>query len=177
MRKSKNSSSKELEMLDRAPDEELNTGIKSYLKRMFKKQLKDNLLLAFTVLAVILGVVVGILVRTYTELTMPQKLYFGFLGELFLRMLKFLIIPLISSSIIAGIASLGSANKTGRVAAVAFAYYISTTVLAAILGIILVISIQPGSRVSNVVGNQTTAKDPLNGRTISPIDTILDLLR
>jgi Na+/H+-dicarboxylate symporter len=151
--------------------------VASYIKTMLRKQLKDNLLLGFTVLAVILGVVVGVLVRSYTDLKPSQKMLFGFPGELFLRMLKFLIIPLISSSIIAGIASLGSANKTGKVALVAFIYYISTTVLAAVLGIILVVTIQPGSRVSNLKNSNGTSKDPLNGRTISPVDTILDLIR
>ena len=154
----------------------LSKGIKYYIARMFKQQMKENLLLAFTVIGVVLGVVVGILLRTYADLSPVEKLYFGFLGEMFLRMLKFLIIPLISSSIIAGIASLGSANKTGRVASIALAYYMSTTVLAAVLGIILVVTIQPGMRVNHEF-KTATSSDPLNGRRISPVDTILDLAR
>lgn len=168
-------------MMEKSQDPESGGGtgaqnIKSYIKRMMKKQLKDNLLLGFTILAVILGVATGFILRSYAHLNPAQKLYFGFLGEIFLRLLKFLIIPLVASSIIAGVASLGTANKTGKVASIALIYYLTTTVMAAILGILLVVTIQPGNRVSSHLTNQTRV-DVLNGRKINPVDTILDLIR
>ena len=77
---------------------------------------------------------------------------------------------------------LGS-HKAGRVASRAFAYYMSTTFLAAILGLVLVTLIKPGLRnklaitQSGVIDAASTAGFVLNDRKISPIVTILDLVR
>ena len=70
-------------------------------------------------------------------------MYIGYVGKLFLRMLKALILPLIIPSLIAAIGQLDM-SLSGKVGGRAVAYYMITTVLAVILGIILVTSIQPG---------------------------------
>lgn len=145
------------------------------MRKAFKKQVKENILLFLTILSVVLGVGIGFLIRNFTNFAPPQRQYFGFLGELFLRMLKFLILPLIGSSLICGIASLGTASKTGKVASRAFIYYLSTTFIAAILGLILVSSIKPGLRSKKP--SDFKPVDALNGKKISPVDIILDLVR
>jgi Na+/H+-dicarboxylate symporter len=95
-----------------------------------------------------------------------------------LRCLKFLILPLISSSLITGIAGLNACNgKMGKIALRAVCFYASTTFIAAILGLLLVISIEPGSRVKITNIESLLKTDALNGRKINPIDTILDLIR
>ena len=71
-------------------------------------------------------------------------MYISYVGKLFLRMLKALILPLIIPSLIAAIGQLDM-SLSGKVGGRAVAYYMITTVLAVILGIILVTSIQPGS--------------------------------
>ena len=68
----------------------------------------------------------------------------SYVGKLFLRMLKALILPLIIPSLIAAIGQLDM-NLSGKVGGRAIGYYMSTTVLAVILGIILVTAIRPGS--------------------------------
>lgn len=50
------------------------------------------------------GIVLGVLVRDYTSLSQLEKQYFGFPGEILMRMLKLVILPLIISSMITGIA-------------------------------------------------------------------------
>ena len=72
-----------------------------------------------------------------------EIMYIGYVGKLFLRMLKALILPLIIPSLIAAIGQLDM-SLSGKVGGRAVAYYMITTVLAVILGIILVTSIQPG---------------------------------
>ncbi|CAF0914845.1 unnamed protein product [Brachionus calyciflorus] len=146
------------------------------MKSEFRKQFKENLLLAFTILSVIIGVIIGFILRKYTTLTPVQKQYSVFMGEIFLRMLKFLILPLISSSLICGIASLGSANKAANVASKALFYYMSTTFLAVLLGLFLVITIKPGVNNKSKIMNSIN-QDFLSDRKISPFDTILDLIR
>ena len=62
--------------------------------------------------------------------------YLKFPGSMLLQALKMVVLPLIIFSIISGIASLDS-KTTGKIGGYAVAYYAVTTVLAAILGIIL----------------------------------------
>ncbi len=56
-----------------------------------------------------------------------------------------IIIPLILSSIVSGVANLGSAENLGRLGAKTILYYMSTSTLAIITGLFLVNIIQPGS--------------------------------
>ncbi|XP_051498319.1 excitatory amino acid transporter 3 isoform X2 [Apus apus] len=65
--------------------------------------LRRNWLLLSTVAAVVIGIGVGMLVREYGKLSNLDKVYFSFPGELLMRMLKLIILPLIISSMIAGI--------------------------------------------------------------------------
>jgi len=62
---------------------------------------KDNLLLILTVIAVVLGTVLGFVVRL-AEPGDTAKMMINFPGNLLIRMLKMLIIPLIVSSLISG---------------------------------------------------------------------------
>ena len=89
-------------------------------------------------------------------------------------MLKFLILPLLGSSLITGIAGLGT-SKAGKVAVRALIYYFSTTVIAVVLGLVLVTSIKPGSR--NSFNETQSDYDPLKGEKVTTQDTILDLIR
>jgi Na+/H+-dicarboxylate symporter len=68
----------------------------------------------------------------------------GFLGDLFLRLLKMVIIPLIFTSLVSGIASLGDARSVGRIGVRTLVYYTMTTTLAIAVGLTLVNIIRPG---------------------------------
>ena len=77
-----------------------------------------------------------------------EVMYVRYIGELFLRMLKALILPLIIPSLISAIGSLDM-SLSGKVGGRAVGYYMATTVLAVILGIILVQAIHPGRQSEN----------------------------
>jgi Na+/H+-dicarboxylate symporter len=64
-------------------------------------------------------------------------MYVKFIGNLFLQMLKGIIIPLVIPSLIVAVGSL-DLSLSGKIGGRAIAYYMITTVLAVILGIILV---------------------------------------
>lgn len=70
--------------------------------------------------------------------------YVSWMGELFMRALKMLIIPLILSSLISGITNIGSGTNLGRLGGKTILYYISTSIFAIITGQILVHIIKPG---------------------------------
>jgi Na+/H+-dicarboxylate symporter len=101
----------------------------------------------------------------------PPRLamYIKFPGELFIRMLKLIVIPLITSSIIVALnhIDIKSAGRLGRRTMI---YYITTTVLSAILGLILATIIKPGSGV-----NETPEESSNIDR--DSVDSFLDLLR
>jgi len=86
-------------------------------------------------------------------------------------MLKLIILPLIISSMITGVAALDS-SVSGKIGLRAIIYYFCTTVIAVILGIVLVVSIKPG--VSQKVDEMDrTGSNP----EVSTVDAMLDLIR
>ncbi len=69
---------------------------------------------------------------------------FAFVADLFLALLKMLIVPLVMSSIMCGVASVGSTKDLKRLGGKTFAYYIATSMLAIFVGQVLVNLIRPG---------------------------------
>ncbi|MDH5217907.1 MAG: dicarboxylate/amino acid:cation symporter [Gammaproteobacteria bacterium] len=69
---------------------------------------------------------------------------YNFLGTLFLNALKMIIVPLIVSAIITGMLSIGSSGSLGRLGGKTLIYYISTSLFAILIGLMVVNAIQPG---------------------------------
>lgn len=69
---------------------------------------------------------------------------FGFVGTLFLNALKMLIVPLIASSIVSGMAGIGSSGALGRLGGKTLVYYATTSLLAILVGLVLVNVAAPG---------------------------------
>ncbi|XP_036149604.1 excitatory amino acid transporter 1 isoform X2 [Monomorium pharaonis] len=132
--------------------------------------LKHNALTLLTVGGVVGGVVLGIILRNSREKWTPREImYIGYFGDLFLRMLKSLILPLIVSSLVSAIGSL-DLSLSGKIGVRAIGYYMITTILAVILGIILVSSIRPGE-------GRSAAQSTRASQNVSTADTLMDLVR
>ena len=96
-------------------------------------------------IALALAVVVGSLTGTEAALFgVTFYSVFEFVGQLFLNALKMLIVPLIVSSIIVGIAGIGSSNALGRLGGKTLLYYMSTSLLAILVGLAVVNMVAPG---------------------------------
>jgi len=136
--------------------------------------LRHNILTILNILGVIGGVVVAVVLRASRDekWTAREVMYVGFVGELFLRILKSLILPLIMSSMISAVGSL-DLSLSGRIGTRAIVYYMTTTVSAVILGIILVLSIHPGD--SGAASTMT--KDTRAIRKVTTADMLMDLIR
>lgn len=91
-------------------------------------------------IALIAAVIFGIFLKDYVA-------YIEWMGELFLRGLKMLVIPLIFSSIVSGIVNLGASDSLGRLGFKTILYYIATSTFAIVIGLILVDIFQPGTGV------------------------------
>lgn len=124
--------------------------------------------------SVVSGLIVGIFLRVSVERKWPQRkiMYIGFIGEIYLRMLQCLLLPLSLSSIIIAIGSfdLTSSGKIGRRAV---QYYLITAVIVVSLGAILVSNIRPGEELLPL----ETFKLSNNIRSPKTIDAMLDLIR
>lgn len=70
------------------------------------------------------------------------------LGRLFLNMLKLIALPLVVTSLLDGIATVGSLSRLSRLGLRAVAYYVTTTLIAALLGIGVATLLQPGGAIS-----------------------------
>ncbi|XP_014667300.1 PREDICTED: excitatory amino acid transporter-like [Priapulus caudatus] len=131
---------------------------------------RDNLLLMMTIGGVVLGVLLGSLLR-FAEPSAEAIMLLSFPGDILMRMLKMMILPLIISSLISGLAQL-DARSSGRMGSRALLYYLTTTVIAVIIGIIMVCSIHPGNvNIKRNIGEGTEAKK------VSAVDAFLDLIR
>ncbi len=73
--------------------------------------------------------------------------WYGWLGELFLRALKMVVVPLIVSSLIVGVARLGHPREIGRLGTRTLVYYLATSALAILTGMLFVNLLQPGAGV------------------------------
>ena len=69
---------------------------------------------------------------------------YDFVGTLFLNGLKMLIVPLIASSIIVGVAGIGSSANLGRLGGKTLGFYLLTTLAAILVGLVLVNLVRPG---------------------------------
>ncbi len=69
---------------------------------------------------------------------------FAFVADLFILLLKMLIVPIVLTSIITGVAGVGGGSDLRRLSLKTFAYYVTTSVLAIFLGLVLVNIIRPG---------------------------------
>ena len=65
-------------------------------------------------------------------------------GEIFLRLLKMLVVPLVMTSVMSGILGMGDIRKLGRPGGAAVVYYLTTTLMAVAVGLVVVNVIQPG---------------------------------
>lgn len=69
---------------------------------------------------------------------------FDFIGTVFINALKMLIVPLIMSSIIVGVAGIGSTGNLGRLGGKTLLFYATTSFLAVLVGLVLVNLVRPG---------------------------------
>jgi len=96
-------------------------------------------------IALALALVVGLLTGKEAALFgVTFHALFDFVGTLFLNALKMLIVPLIVSSIIVGIAGIGGSRNIGRLGGKTLIYYMTTSLLAILVGLLVVNAVAPG---------------------------------
>jgi len=107
-------------------------------------------------LGLLIGAVIGITANqtlggAHPTVEWVNRYLAGPVGQVFLRLLFMIVIPLVFASISLGVAGLGDIRRIGRVGAKAIGYFLVSTALAATLGLIVVSIIRPGEQLDPVV--------------------------
>ncbi len=115
-------------------------------------------------LVIVLGVIVGSLTGTKAGLFgVTFYSVYDFIGKLFINVLMLIVVPLVSSSIIMGVARIGGDSSFGRLGLRMFAFYLGTSLLAILIGLAVVNLFNPGAFFNGL------------GHNFIPLDTALQL--
>src|SRR3990172_13433491 len=102
---------------------------------------------------ILLGLLVGAMLGIAANQTLGgehaaviwvNKYLAGPVGQIFLRMLFMIVVPLVFASITLGVAGIGDLRRVGRVGGKAIAYFFGSTALSASLGLVIVWFVRPG---------------------------------
>jgi Na+/H+-dicarboxylate symporter len=110
------------------------------------RPMNTNRLTRFILIALLLGLVVGYAIN---QLTTPEGAkeiahYFGIVTKVFLRLIKMIIAPLVLSTLVIGIAHMGSGGAVGRTFFRTIAWFIVASVVSLSIGIFMVNLLEPG---------------------------------
>ncbi|WP_454737126.1 dicarboxylate/amino acid:cation symporter [Cupriavidus necator] len=109
--------------------------------------MKANKLTSTIMLAMVLGIVTGYLCNTLAPDPAKAKEiagYFSIVTDIFLRMIKMIIAPLVFGTLVAGIAGMKDAGAVGRIGIKALGWFITASFISLLLGMIFVDLLQPG---------------------------------
>ena len=124
------------------------------------------------IICMILGTIMGTYFNSIDYSNNGLYSFIVLLGDIFIRLLKMVIVPLIFTSIIIGVSSIKDQSKIGRLGLKTFIYYMCTSLFAILIGLTLANIIQPG--IGAVTIDQVGAYDTSK---LSTSNSILDILK
>ncbi len=95
--------------------------------------------------AMAVGALLGVLVGpTGTVAGIDVIAFCDFLGQLFLNLLRMLIVPLVMASVITGVAGIGGSRNLGKLGGTSVVFYVLTTLIAVLIALLVLNVVQPG---------------------------------
>lgn len=115
------------------------------------------------------------------------KVFFKYGGDIFIRLLRMMIVPLVFASIFMAVVNLGDIRELGKIGGKTVAYYMATTCLAVLIGLVLVNIIHPGQGIdkqalsalnitTEVPQNVTSQGVGEKSSTMIIVDTLVDMI-
>lgn len=108
----------------------------------------------------------------------------GPVGQIFLRLLFMVVMPLVFASIALGVTGIGDVRRVGRIGGKTLVYFLGTTALATLMGLLLVYPVRPGSRITPEIRDRlietyagdAAAKMQSAGGTEFGVDTFVNIV-
>jgi proton glutamate symport protein len=126
-------------------------------------------------ISIVLAIVVGYVINQTTTDTFTPGIFntsavtiLAFVGKIFLNALKMIIIPLIMSSIIIGVASIGASGNLGKLGGKTLLFYAVTTIAAVLVGLLVINTVKPGIVDGNPAGDLLSLTEPV--KNLATID-------
>ena len=121
------------------------------------------------------GAMLPVAIKSWLELYLVNGL-FDSVGQIFVRSLKLLVVPLVFVSLICGVSSLGNNARMGAVASKTVALYMATTAIAIALAIMVAVIVQPGAGIDLALATEFVAKEapPLKDSFVCNIGDLLE---
>jgi Na+/H+-dicarboxylate symporter len=110
-------------------------------------EIMRNRLTTFIFIGMILGIIVGYLCSiTWPDPQTAKTIsgYIGLISDLFLRMIKMIIAPLVFSTLVVGIAHMGDTASVGRIGGKALAWFVGASFVSLLIGLLMVNILRPG---------------------------------
>lgn len=115
------------------------------------------------ILGMVLGIIAGLILGEKAAYLKP-------IGDIFIRCLRLIVVPLIFSTLVIGVVSTGDVRNLGKLGARTIVYFIATTTLAVLIGLLVANVVQPGTGLS--LGELAEIKRP---ETVGPMDMIVSM--
>lgn len=129
----------------------MGRGDLGFLYSSITHRMKLNRLTTMVILAMVLGVLVGYACHAWAPTPEAAKEiagYFGLLTDIFLRMIKMIIAPLVFATLAAGMSTMGDSRTVGRIGTRALAWFMGASLISLTLGLLIANLTQPGSSMS-----------------------------
>ena len=121
-------------------------------------------------------IILAIIAALVLAMVAPSiAVWFDMGGEIFLRVLKMIVVPLVVASVMTGILGMGDIRKLGKPGLLTVLYYLSTTVLAVLVGLVVVNLVQPGISFEQGEGPSQESTRQLKERLYSSLGESLNV--
>ncbi len=122
------------------------------------------------ILGMILGLIYGIAAAKYQWVGFATNWVVPF-GDIFMNLLKLIAVPLVLTSLVAGVASLSDFKKLSRMGSKTIGLYIATTAVAVTIGLLVVNTLQPGAKLAELDDTQEELKADYKSKAESKEET------
>src|SRR3974390_2973402 len=133
-------------------------------------------------LIIFIGMVLGILVGYLCHSVWPNPQtaksiagYISLLTDIFLRLIKMIIAPLVFTTLVVGVAHMGDTKAVGRIGGKAMLWFVSASLVSLLLGLVMVNILRPGDNL-NLPLPDVSASTNLNAASLSLKDFVTHLV-
>jgi len=126
-------------------------------------------LTGWIVIAMTAGIITGLLIHHSAGIYWSEHFsdYMSIITDIFLRLIKMIIAPLVFSSLVTGIAKMGDTNAVGRIGAKTLAWFLGASLISLLLGLIIMNVVNLGNNLNLPIPDLSEAGKVENGSTLT----------